>query len=204
MKIRRDVFAVASGVRAEGTGEKAEPEQAPTQIIQETTMPAALKTGGNVGNMKMLVTHEAPAGEMAQALAAKCVRCKWFRNKAWRQLVEECDFPTAPLMKRQAINEVRSALLLTRNAAIVEQGEVDGDFDVEHVMRAHMGLCEALSSLKKDYMVVHKDGCCPEEVKGPQAPVGYFTPKDSEARKEAEAVRDNVLLAAAGKRELPK
>lgn len=204
MKIKRDVFKVAHGVRATD-GSKGEPEQQPTRIINETSMEVALKSdgvagkAGHVGRMKLLVTHDAPAGEMATELAARCSRCKWFRAKAWRQLVEECDFPTAPLMKRQAINEVRSALLLTRNAAIVEQGEVDGDFDVEHVMRAHMGLCEPLTSMKKDYVVVHKDGCCPEEVKTAQAPQGFFEPRNSEARKEAEAQRDSVLRAASGK-----
>ena len=105
-------------------------------------------------------------------------------------------------MKRTAINEVRSALLQTRNATIRDQGEVDGDFDVETVMRAHMGLCASLSELKKDYVVVHQDGCCPDEVKDPQRPMGLFEPRDSEAKKDAQAVRDNVLLAAAGKREL--
>jgi hypothetical protein len=71
------------------------------------------------------------------------------------------------------------------------------------VMRVHMGLCEPLSQVKKDYVVVHKDGCCPDEVKNAQtAPQGYFTPRDSEARKEAAAARDAVLLAAAGKRPL--
>lgn len=210
MKIRREVFAVASGARTAG-GEKGEPEQQPTRIIHETNMNVTLNTNGaagtagHVGKMRTLVTHEASAGEMAEELAARCSRCKWYRRKAWQDLVTECDFPTAPLMKRQAINEVRSALLMTRNAAIIDQGESEGDFDVEHVMRTHMGLCEALSSLKKDYVVVHKDGCCPDEVKTPPQPAqGYFTPRDSEAKKEAAAARDAVLMAAAGKRELPR
>lgn len=206
MKIRREVFAVATGVREAKTGEKGEPEQQPTRILRETSMNVTVNGNGvngahgaTLGRMKAIVTHDAPAGEMAEDLAARCVRCKWFRVKAWQDLVTKCDFPTAPLMERQAINEVRSALLLTRNAAIIDQGEVEGDFDVEHVMRAHMGLCEALSSMKKDYVVVHKDGCCPEEVKNAQAPAGYFKPKNSEAKKEAQAMSDRVLLAANGK-----
>jgi hypothetical protein len=186
-------------------GTKGEPEQQPTRTLVQSTMAASLRTSGaggaagQVGNIPLLITHDAPAGEMASVLAARCSRCAWYRNKAWKNLVAECDFPTSPLMKRQAINEVRSALLLTRNAAIIDQGEVEGDFDVEHVMRAHMGLCEALSSVKKDYVVVHKDGCCPEEVKNAGQPSGYFKPRDSEAKKEAQAVSDRVLLTANGK-----
>src|SRR5262249_13358362 len=133
MKIRREVFAVAAGVR-DTKGDKGEPEQQPARIVHEgsrdTTRHVPGAGGkGVVGNMRTLITHDGPAGEMAVDLAARCVRCKWFRRKAWQDLVAECDFPTAPLMKRQAINEVRSALWMTRNAAIVEQGEVDGDFD---------------------------------------------------------------------------
>lgn len=206
MKIRREVFAVAHGVRDAETGAKAEPEQQPTRILHQTQMDMSLKNSGaagaagKVGTIPLIVTHDAPAGEMAQEMAARCIRCKWFRQKAWQGLVAECDFPTAPLMKRQAINEVRSALLLTRNAAIIDQGEANGDFDVEHVMRAHMGLCEALSSVKKDYVVVHQDGCCPEEAKVPPNPTqGFFKPRDSEARKEAMAAYDSVLQAANGK-----
>lgn len=206
MKIRREVFSVASGVRDAETGEKAEPEQQPTRILHQTSMETSLNVNGaagqagKVGTIPLIVTHDAPAGEMAQEMYARCSRCKWFRQKAWQALVAKCDFPTAPLMERQAINEVRSALLLTRNAAIYDQGEVNGDFDVEHVLRTHMGLCEPLSSLKKDYVVVHQDGCCPEEVKRPpNPPQGFFKARDSEARREATAAYDSVMQAANGK-----
>lgn len=197
MRIKRDVFAVASGVRA-ADGTKAEPEQQPTRTLIETSMP--INTPQGAASMPMLLTHDAPAGEAAQALSARCISCKWFRRRAWAQLVEECDFPTAPLMKRQAINEVRSALLLTKNASITEPGEdKDGDFDVEHVMRTHMGLCEALSNVRKDYVVVHMTGCCPDDVKSPSQPVGYFTPRNSDVKKAIDAHRDEVLNKAAGK-----
>lgn len=215
MRIRRDIFAVANGVRAED-GTKAEPEEQPTRSIIEGTMPATLGTSGAAGaagsggNMKLLITHDAPAGEMAAELAARCAGCRNFKRKAWRQLVEECDFPTAPLLKRQALNEVRSALLLTRNAKISEAGsDGDGDFDVEGVLRTQMGLCSVLSDIKKDYVVVHQIGCCPQTttddsnkviaVKTPAQPTGYFIPRDAEARAEAMKKRDAVLLTAAGK-----
>lgn len=208
MKIKRDVFAIAHGVRDE-KGNKGEPEEQPTRTLIESTMTAGLSTGGESTSIPLLITHDAPAGEMARELAARCKRCKHFKRKAWQNLVEECDFPTAPLMKRQAINEVRSALLLTRNAQITEPGEIDGEFDVEHVMRQHMGLCAALSDLKKDFVVVHQEGCCPESsadhmgkvwpLKTAQQPVGLFVPRDGEAKKEAASTYDGVLKQAQGK-----
>lgn len=196
MRIRREVFAVAKGV-TDTEGQKGEPEQQPTRLQVESKM--AISAGGQASTIPMYITHDAPAGEVARELAAQCSRCRFFRKRAWQQLLSECDFPTAPLMKRQAINEVRSALLMTRNAAITEPGDVDGDFDVETVMKSHMGLCEPLSNLKQDYVVVHMSGCCPEEVKNPASPVGYFQPRDRKARKEAAAVYDNVMKAASDK-----
>jgi len=216
MRIKREVFAVAHGVRR-ADGQKGEPEEQPTRVALETAIPVSLSAGGAAGpagptgkTMRGVITHDAPAGELAQELAAKCGRCKHMRRKAWQALVAECDFPTAPLMKRQAINEVRSALLLTKNAKIAEQGaDAEGDFDVENALRSHMGLCSVLSDIRKDYVVVHQLGCCPQTqtaadgsvvaVKTKAQPVGFFQPRDSEARKEAEATRDNILNAASGK-----
>lgn len=216
MRIKREVFAVAHGVRR-ADGQKGEPEEQPTRVSLETSIPVSLSAGGAAGApgptgklMRGVITHDAPAGELAQELAAKCGRCKHLRRAAWQKLVAECDFPTAPLMKRQALNEVRSGLLLTRNAAIAEQGaDPEGDFDVENALRSHMGLCSVLSDIAKDYVVVHQLGCCPQVqkaadgsttvVKTKERPIGFFQPRDSEARKEAEATRDSILNAAAGK-----
>ena len=197
MKIRRDLLQIASGVRhADGT--KAEPEQQPVQRVIETT--AATTAGGsNVGQMPVRFVSEMSAGELAQTASRTCSTCKHFDHALFQKVLRNADHPAAPLEKRQAVSEIRAALLMSGNANLNDMHSgLDGDFDVEAAMKS-CGVCRALTQRDDDLNVFHPLASCPAHVISPTSPHGFYVAKDNAAKKEASQNYDAVLRQAQGK-----
>ena len=197
MKIRRDLLQIASGVR-EADGTKAEPEQQPVQRVIETSAGANV-SGQHVGQLPVRFVSEMSAGELANVQSRTCATCKHFDHKAFQNVLRNADAPAAPLEKRQAVNEIRSALLMSGNANLNEMHSgLDGDFDVEAALKS-CGVCQILTHLDNDLNVFHPTASCPAHTITPTQPHGYYQPKDRAAKKEASQQRDAILRQAQGK-----
>lgn len=197
MKIRRDLLRIGTGaVMADGT--KAEPEQQPVQRIIESSA-GATAGGAGVGQLPVRFVSEMSAGELSAVASRTCQHCKHFDHKAFQRVLQVADSPASPFEKRQAVNEIRAALLMSDNANLNDSHSgLDGDFDVEAALNA-CGVCQALTALDNDLNVMHPTASCPAHVMSPTQPHGLFQPKDRAAKKEASRSYDQVLGQAQGK-----
>ena len=140
-----------------------------------------------------------PGPEAFLANGVRVHNCKHFDHKAFQNVLRNADAPAAPMEKRQAVNEIRSALIMSGNANLNEMHSgLDGDFDVEAALKS-CGVCQILTHLDNDLNVFHPTASCPAHVITPTQPHGYYQPKDRAAKKEASAQRDAILRQAQGK-----
>lgn len=200
MKIKDDLLHI-SAVPVKDDGTSAEPEEQTVSRILTTEADASMTSGTAVGSIPMQVVAQSTVAEFAATARSRCITCKHFDNPAFVELFRKADHPAAPIQMREAMNSIRAALLQTSNAEI--QGAhsgMDGDMDVEHAIRA-MGFCRALGELANDYVAVHPLSSCPDEVIGPNSPVGYYQPKDNASERAADAAFDHIMRRAQGKTE---
>lgn len=190
-------------------GTKLEPEQQPVRRVVTIDAPVDLRgTGQVVGSIPTeVVTENRTADDVARGFTHLCGNCKWFRNHEWVRDLRNADSPMAPLERRRAINEIRGALLTTRNADLASMHEgQDGDLDVEAALH-QLGYCKALYDMFKNQnmsnedatVLVHPLSCCPTDVRKANPPGGFFTPKDGEARRVGSQNYDRILRKAEGK-----
>lgn len=202
MKIRQELLRIATGAtHADGT--KAEPEEQPIErrIIAEsdTAMMNGEKTASNI---PVHFVSETNVATMAKKLTAPCSTCKFFDRKEFRKMLAIVEAPGGPMHLKEEVNNIRASLLMSSNANLNEQHSgLEGDMDVEHALNA-MGFCRALteaSSDPTDPIVVHPSGCCPAEVITESQPMGFYSPKDSIAKKQNVSTYDAILKQAQGK-----
>jgi len=200
MKIRREVIQIASGVRDARDGTKGEPEQQPIRQVIELAggapVTSADASGGPAvvrGTLPVTMTQEMSADELVRLMNTQCRACKNFDRHGWLDLMRKADHPMAPKFARDAMNQVRAGLLMNGNVAIIDKAtDQDGDFNPDHVMANHMGLCRALGALRNDYVVVHMVGRCPDGHE-------HLFEARRAANAEASATRDDILNKAQGR-----
>lgn len=210
MKIQADLLKISSGA-LNLKGEKLEPEQ---QLVRrEVSVQAPVKhgqgtVGTDVGVIPTKIITDQTAGEQAVAMRSLCGNCKHFRNDLWMRDLNKADSPGAPIERRRAVNQIRAALLQTQSHKLTESAVgADGDFDIEAALR-QLGYCQALFSFFKNMgkandeamTLVHPASSCPNDVRTPAAPEGFFEYKDLEAEKVANANYDKIMNIASGKK----
>jgi len=198
MKIKADLLRVKTGPYNHN-GEKVEPEQQGVQRVIRTEFDANKKGEGKVGVIPGEIIYNTTAGEVARAMRSPCFSCVHFNRKAWAQLFTYWNNPDSPIDVRKQLNGLRASLLQTSNAEIVDKSmSQEGDMDVEHALSL-MGVCEPLSEINRDPVIVHPLSHCPDEVISPTQPDGLYKPKSKDAEKMGSQVFDNVMRLAQGK-----
>jgi len=211
VKIRSDVIKIQTADRDLG-GAKVEPEEKPVSRVIRTSAP--LSPHGNPQDVRGEIPTEVilDAGsisDLARGAKRLCKDCVWFNQKDWQKAVKRIE-KTSDVHKRQEINNIRAALLMTKNAQLATSFEDhDGDLDVEVALMV-AGKCQALSEITDDLIVVFPQGCCPDvaqKADGSEIPVvtlgspnGYFKPASRESKKEQNKIYDQLLRAAQNKR----
>lgn len=209
MKIKKEFLSVSSlGVDADGR--KLEAEEQPVVNVIETVAPATMRNGGVVGALPTQIVAHAQASELAAAKGRQCYGCRWWHHEQWLQSVRDAEGPLGTHEDRQAINDVRAALLGGGGAKLSTEypDRDEGGPDVEVALHA-MGICGALTEHEravdpemgpKEWVVTFPTASCPLSVVTPTQPYGFFKPRDAEADRMMGANRDAVLFRAAGKR----
>lgn len=200
LRIKADLLKVRSVPFDEG-GQKVEPEQQPAARIMVVDGGAPVdmnRTGKHVGSIPAQIIAETTAGEVANTMRSKCFQCKNFNMAAWKKLRLLWGNSSDPDVF-QKLNRVRYALLTTQNPEVARRSEgIDGDFDAEHAI-SQLGICEPLSEINRDPVIVSPISTCPDEVCTKDAPRGLFVPKDKEHERLGSAAFDQIMRMAEGK-----
>lgn len=198
MKIKADLLRVKTGPYNHN-GERVEPEQQGVQRVLVTEFDANMKGGNKVGSIQGEVIYNTSAGEVAQAMRSPCFSCAHFNRRAWAKLFAYWNDPASPIDARRNLNGVRASLLQSGNSTIGEKSPgQDGEMDVEHALGL-LGVCEPLSEMNRDPVIVYPNGHCPDEVCTPQQPNGLYKPRSADAERMGSQVFDNVMRLAQGK-----
>lgn len=211
MKVKSDVLKIQTDVR-DAAGNKVEPEERPVARVISGVAPVEMsRTGKPVGGLKTEVILDAGSvSDFACGIRRLCKDCKYFNQKDWKDAVERIE-RSSDLVKRQEINCVRAALLMTKNAQLSASFEdQEGDLDVESALMA-IGVCDALTDLADELYIVFPQGCCPDSIVKPdgteipivtsQRPDGCFQPVNRTVKKEQNKAYDLLMRAAQGKLE---
>jgi hypothetical protein len=199
MKVKKEYFAFASGQR-DASGQKLEPEQQTAAHVVQVSIPATGSLSGqHRGEVSGAIIVEQTAQEMALKVAGRCGHCKHFDHANCQNHLRAMDHPGATIEQRQQVNQMRAGLIETQNAALHDRhmGH-DGEMDVEHAL-ASLGYCRVLSEVMNEETVVHPLSFCPNEIRTPEMPMGYFQPKDQENARAGSAKYDEIMQRAAGR-----
>lgn len=200
LRIKADLLKVRSVPYDEG-GQKVEPEQQPAArvMVLEGGAPVNMsRTNENVGSIPATIIAETTAGEVANTMRSKCFQCKHSNTAAWKKLRLLWGNSSDP-ETFQKLNRVRYALLTTQNPEIARRSEgMDGDFDAEHAI-SQLAICEPLSEINRDPVIVSPISTCPDEVCTKDNPRGLFVPKDKEMERLGSAAFDQIMRMAEGK-----
>jgi len=190
MKVKQDFLRVQTSPFNAETGERMEPEEKPTQrviIAQET---AVNQHGQALGNFNVAITADSSAGEIANKVRNMCFGCKHFNTHQWRKL--QLKWEAGTMEERQLLNNMRAGLLDTSNASIndmhTDQG---GEMDIEAAL-GQMGVCESLTEIERDPIIVHPLGFCPPGLET------LYKAKDTEEEKRGSAAFDSIMRQAQG------
>lgn len=183
-----------------------EPEEAPAKRVIDMQAPVQLSgglpdvvmKGGRpgidfpratpAGSISAPMTVELPAGEVAEALRHRCVRCQHFRRDLWLDTMKV--WAGAPERSSRRIGLDKFIMQMSRMIT-------DGVPGVPELRAAEMilrgcGVCEARSEIAKDLVVVHPEACCPDEP-------DLYQDAGREARREASKVFDRIMRMAQGR-----
>jgi hypothetical protein len=200
LRIKADLLKVRS-VPYDEAGQKVEPEQQPAarvMVIDGGAPVSMSRDQRNVGSIPASIIAETTAGEVANTMRSKCFQCKNFNTSAWKKLRLLWGNSSDPDVF-QKLNRVRYALLTTQNPEVVRRSEgMDGDFDVEHSI-SQLGVCEPLTEINRDAVIVSPISTCPDEVCTKDNPRGLFVPKDKEMERLGSAAFDQIMRMAEGK-----
>jgi hypothetical protein len=206
-------------------GGRIEPEQVAAERRQ--TVPAPVPTIGGKPvttpdgapvKMKhnLQVVTQTDVGTLATGFRYSCQHCKHFDRPGGQQILRAMN--QSPHMEnRFALNQIRAALLDTKNAMLqeVHTNPMDGDMDVEHAL-SFLGACRAMTEIfsaeagEFDPVLVYPTGGCPVNYKedgtvdednpvrtnGGEAISNLFEPRDSATKKIAAAGYDAMLRQA--------
>lgn len=179
-------------------GDKLEPEERPAQRLLDVSERVQLTNGQKTeGSIRMQVSIEMSAGEIAAGFSSPCMLCKNFDTKAWREYFR---FLSSNVDGIRVLNAFRAAIAGSGNAAVRERhvGQ-DGDVDVEHALQA-LGICHPLTETMGEPAIVYPVATCPEFVPGTNNPFPKcFVPKTSDDEKVSAAAFDSIMRAAQGK-----
>ena len=197
MKINNDLLKIHSTAMDED-GRRLEPEAQPAARVISTEIGAAMQSGQKVGGIRAEIIADTSVADLSAGIRRMCFGCKHFDNAAWQRSYKKLDRST-DMTKRQAINQIRAALLTTSNATLSDiHSDGEGDIDTESALAA-MGKCQALSAQFDDDYIVHPLACCPDEVITAGSPQGFFEPRDRQMAKERNKAYDLLLRKAQGK-----
>lgn len=199
MKIKKEFFHIASGQR-DMQGQKLEPEQQTAAHVVQVSIPAVgMMSGQHRGEVSGAIVVEQTAQEMALKVAGHCGHCKHFDHVNCQHHLRAMDHPGASLENRQQVNQIRAGLIETQNAALQDRHTGhDGEMDVEHAL-SQLGYCRVLSEVMGEETIVHPLSFCPNEIRTPEAPMGYFQPKDQENARAGSKAYDEIMQRAAGR-----
>lgn len=200
MNIRQDILKVQTSDR-DADGKQIDPEEHTATRILLGGAPVVLKNNENAppqGEIPLEISLETSVGQIAGTVRRMCRECVYHRQETWSKILSGAEKST-DLARRQAINDIRAALMMTQNASLstVHEG-MDGEMDVEHALKT-LGICEALTTEKKELVVTHPLASCPDHTITPTAPKGYFRPRDERAKRDAASGYDTIIRQAQGK-----
>jgi hypothetical protein len=192
MEVKSELLRV--GMQVDG-GTKAEPEEVGVQRVLLGNVPAGLHTGGAVGSIRGEIVAETTVGQLANQARHPCFTCLHFNNPAWMRL--KSAWWQGTMQQRQTLNEIRAHLVAQGCAAFHDRhtGQ-DGELDVEHALNM-LGVCEPLSEIKKDAIMVYPTNGCPDEVCSPTAPHGLYVPLNKDAERMGSQAFDSIMKLAA-------
>lgn len=197
LRIRSDILKVRHVPFTE-KGDKIEPEQQPAARVITTDSEVNTRDGRTVGSLPTQIITEMTAGDAAESMRSKCFQCKNFDVKAWDRLrLFWGNSSNKEIFEK--LNKVRFALLTMRNEEVARRSTgIDGDFDVEHALR-QMGICQPLTELNRDPIIVSPISTCPDEVCTPENPRGLFVAKDKDHAMMGDSAYDKIMRMAVGK-----
>lgn len=179
-------------------GEKIEPEAQPARIVQSASAPMSVSFDQVIGAMPVSIENYLTAGNLAATVRDPCGSCKHFKRTVWQKIVRKL---RASHEGRQRLNSIMAELLATENISVEEMHAtgVDGDFDTDHAVNS-LGLCDILTEIHADDVIVHPLGVCPPEMRSAQKPRGAYEARESDNEKIGASEYDAVMRAAQGKR----
>ena len=198
LRIKSDLLKVRH-VPFDLKGDKVEPEAQPAARVISTDSEVTMNMRGNsVGAIPTQIIAETTAGEVAETMRAKCFLCKRFDSKAWNQ-IRKLWGNSADKDTFEKLNKIRYALLTMRNnEALSPSIDRGGDLDVEHAL-AQLGICQPLTELNRDLVIVSPLSTCPDNVCTKDNPKGLFVPKDKEHERLGNTAFDKIMRMAEGK-----
>ena len=199
MKVKSDQILIDTATN-NPDGSPREPEEAPAARVILTD--AEVSNGASAetpsGSIPASIVLESTAGEMATGFRYTCMNCKHFNAHAWSRLHQAWRMAPNDSIDAQQLNAIRAGLLTTQNADLASlHNDGQNYLDVEGAVQA-LGVCEPLSEIDGDIIIVHPLGGCPEMVRSPMKPQGLFDARDLDAEKRGSAVFDGLMRKAQG------
>lgn len=187
MKIEGEKIEIAH-VPYDDKGDKLEPEQQPARRLLYSPVDTKFDGGTDTGHqMSTFISVEMTAEELAQGIAKPCRACRHFNKKAaleWYNRAQQT--PAGIEILRQFAAE---------HPNLDELGP-ERAFGI-------MGVCNPMSELARETMLVHPDSTCPETVRdwdGQACKFGsHFVPDDRTEEKNSSTVKDQIMRKAEGR-----
>ncbi len=185
-------------------GAKPEPEERPMHDVRQLEPNRqTLSTGEQVSTMQqgMVVVVQSNVQAEMESFGKQCANCYHFNHRLGQQQLTDMQEFGSPEDKKM-IAELRAQVL---DSGFVENiGEYTSVNDVfrDETMQfvREMGMCTALTSLKKEPVFIHPtQQCCPSKfADGTEIPFLY-KPKDSDQEKRDKTAMDMLMFTASRK-----
>jgi len=154
-----------------------------------TSFKKLMRDRQEVGTQDGSIVGSTTAGELAENLATTCRFCAWWDNEKLARSFKRMAADPGPANLTK-MNELRGLLL---NAGLTDVAEID------EVIVRDMGECAAYSELFKDLILTHALARCPATDPMHQPVPQCFKHRGAQTRRDAAAVRDHILMSAAGR-----
>lgn len=182
-------------------GDKVEPEQVPARRLLDVSDTISLGAPGSDKRsdrrMKMNVSIEMPAVDLALGMSRACFMCKNFDNKAFKAWMRKA---ATTVEGQRDLNSIRAAIAGSSNAAIHARhsNAGDGDTDVEHAIQM-LGICHPLTELAREPQIVYPISTCPANTRAGEPFPNSFTPRTRDDERQSSATFDSIMRSAQGK-----
>lgn len=185
-------------------GARTEPEEKPVIVTQQIKSIVSMGHGPTDPNARQIATKTTTlqavvtAEEFATGSASRCLLCKHHDRAWWRDALTVYEASQDPFVKTEYAKML---------SMVVDASDTKADL---HAKLQEFGVCRAYTAFKGgkgEELVTHFDGVCPTSV-----PIGkgearrfvpcpkLFSPRDAASEAMSGKLRDDVLLAAAGKK----